>query len=105
VVKSFAKCLAHDGTLERCVPLVPQRHTPLSHALNLSKIQFAFVLHDRFQYSDLEAPGYLPYPVVRPSARSRGHLSSVQYGSLEAPGCLSYLVVQPFVRSRDHLRT
>jgi hypothetical protein len=40
VVKSFAKCLAHDGTLERCVPLVPQRHTLLSHALNLSKIQF-----------------------------------------------------------------
>jgi hypothetical protein len=35
VVKSFAKCLAHDGTLKRCVPLVPQRHTLLSHALNL----------------------------------------------------------------------
>jgi hypothetical protein len=37
-VKSFAKCLAHDGTLERCVPLVPQRHTLLSCALNLPKI-------------------------------------------------------------------
>jgi hypothetical protein len=38
VVKSFAKYLAHDGTLERCVPLVPQRHTLLSHVLNLPKI-------------------------------------------------------------------
>jgi hypothetical protein len=42
VVKSFAKCLAHDGTLERCVPLVPQRHTLFSHVLNLLKIQFVF---------------------------------------------------------------
>jgi hypothetical protein len=38
VVKSFTKCLAYDGTLERCVPLVPQRHALLSRALNLSKI-------------------------------------------------------------------
>jgi hypothetical protein len=37
VVKSFAKCLAHGGTLERCVPLVPQRHNLLSRALNLPK--------------------------------------------------------------------
>jgi hypothetical protein len=37
VVKSFAKCLAHDGTLEMCVPLVPQRHNLLSHDLNLHK--------------------------------------------------------------------
>jgi hypothetical protein len=28
--------------LESCVPLVLQRHTLLSHALNLSKIQFVF---------------------------------------------------------------
>jgi hypothetical protein len=63
VVKSFAICLAHDGTLERCVPLVPQRHTLLSHALNLPKIQVV-VLNDRFQYSDLKAPGCLPHPVV-----------------------------------------
>jgi hypothetical protein len=42
VVKSFAKYLAHDETLERCVPLVPQRHTLLSCALNLPKIQFVF---------------------------------------------------------------
>jgi hypothetical protein len=28
--------------MERCVPLVPQRHTLLSHALNLPKIQFVF---------------------------------------------------------------
>jgi hypothetical protein len=40
VVKSFAKFLAHDGTLKRCVPLVPQRHTLLSRGLNLHKIQF-----------------------------------------------------------------
>jgi hypothetical protein len=38
VVKSFAKCLAHDGTLERCAPLMLQRHTLLSRALNLPKI-------------------------------------------------------------------
>jgi hypothetical protein len=42
VVKSFAKCLALDETLERCVPLVPQRHTLLSRALNLPKNQFVF---------------------------------------------------------------
>jgi hypothetical protein len=38
VVQSFAKCLAHDETLERCVPLVSQRHTLLSHTLNMPKI-------------------------------------------------------------------
>jgi hypothetical protein len=37
-VKSFAKYLAHDGTLERCVPLVPKVHALLSCALNLPKI-------------------------------------------------------------------
>jgi hypothetical protein len=63
VVKSFAKCLAHDETLEMCVPLVLQRHTLLSRALNLPKIQYV-VLNDRFQHSDLEAPGCLLYPVV-----------------------------------------
>jgi hypothetical protein len=76
VVKSFAKCLAHDGTLERCVPLVPQRHTLMSRALNLPKIQFV-VLNDKLQYSYLEALGCLPYPVVRPSTWSRGHLRNV----------------------------
>jgi hypothetical protein len=104
VVKSFTKCLAHDGTLERCVPLVLQRHTLLSRVLNLPKIQFV-VLNDRFQYRDLKAPGCLPYPVVRPSAQSKGHLRNVQYGGLEAPACLPYPVVRPSVRSRDHLRT
>jgi hypothetical protein len=92
VVKSFTKCLAHGGTLERCVSLVPQMHTLLSRALNLSKIQFV-VLNDKFQHSDLEAPGCLSYPVVRPSARSRGHLRNVQYGGLEALGYLPYPVV------------
>jgi hypothetical protein len=28
--------------LERCVSFVPQRHTLLSRALNLAKIQFVF---------------------------------------------------------------
>jgi hypothetical protein len=37
-VKLFDKYLAHDETLEMCVPLVPQRHTLLSHTLNLFKI-------------------------------------------------------------------
>jgi hypothetical protein len=104
VVKSFVKCLAHDRTVERCVPLVPQRHTLLSHVLNLPKIQFV-VLNDRFQYSDLKAPGCFLYPVVRPSAQCRSHLRNVQYGGLEAPGCLPYPVVQPSAWSRDHLRT
>jgi hypothetical protein len=63
VVKSFAKCLAHDVTLERCVSLVPQSHALLSHSLNLPKIQFV-VLNDKFQYSNLEAPGCLAYLIM-----------------------------------------
>jgi hypothetical protein len=86
------------------VPLVPQRHTLLSRALNFSKIQ-SVVLNGRIQYSDLEAPGCLPYPVMRSSARSRGHLRNVQYSGLEAPGCLPYPVMRPSARFRDHLRT
>jgi hypothetical protein len=68
------------------------------------KFSLYYVLNDRFQYSDLEAPVCLPYPVVRPSARFRGHLRNVQYDDLEALGCLSYPVVRPSARSRDHLR-
>jgi hypothetical protein len=41
-VKYFSKCLAHGETLERCMPLVLQRHTVLSRSLNLPKIQFVF---------------------------------------------------------------
>jgi hypothetical protein len=37
VLKSVAKCLAHDGTFERCVPFVLQRHSLLSRVLNLLK--------------------------------------------------------------------
>jgi hypothetical protein len=103
VVKSFAKCLAHDGTLQRCVPIVPQRHTLLSRALNLPKIQFV-LLNDRFQYSNIETPGCLSFTVVQSSARSRGHLRNVQYGGIEALGCLPYPVVPPSAQSRDHLR-
>jgi hypothetical protein len=40
----------------------------------------------------------LSYPVVQPSARSRGHLWNVQYSGLKAPGCLPYPVVRPSVR-------
>jgi hypothetical protein len=105
VVKFFTKCLAHDETLERCVPLVSQRHTLLSCFLNLLKIQLYYVSNDRLQYSDLEALGCLPYPVVWSSAWSRCHLKNAQYGGLEALGCLPYPVVRPSARSRDHLRT
>jgi hypothetical protein len=63
------------------------------------------VLNDRFQYSDLEAPGCLPYPGVQPSVWSRGHLRNVHYGGLEALGCLPYPVMRPSAQSRDHLRT
>jgi hypothetical protein len=38
----FTKSLAHDRSLERCVPLVSQMHTLLSYVLNLHKIQFVF---------------------------------------------------------------
>jgi hypothetical protein len=38
----LCKCLAHDGTLERCVPLVRKVHTLLSRALNLPEIQFVY---------------------------------------------------------------
>jgi hypothetical protein len=86
------------------VHLVPQRHTLLSRALNLPKIQFV-VLNDRFQYSDLEGPGCLSCLVVRSSVRPRGHLRNVQYGGLEAPRCLPYPVMRPSAWSRDHLRT
>jgi hypothetical protein len=68
------------------------------------KFSLYFVLNDIFQYSDLEAPGCLPYPVVQPSVRSKGHLRNVQYGDLKALGCLPYLVMRPSARSRDHLR-
>jgi hypothetical protein len=69
------------------------------------KFSLYSVVNDKFQYSDLEAPRCLPYPVVQPSARSRGHLRNVQYGDLEAPGCLPYLIMWPSAWSRDHLRT
>jgi hypothetical protein len=104
-MKPFAKCLAHDGTLKRCVPLMLKVHTLLSCVKTCLKFNLYIVLHVRFQYSDLEAPECLPYPVVRPSARSRGHLRKVQYGDLEAPGCLPYPVARPSARFRDHLRT
>jgi hypothetical protein len=75
--------------------------------LKLLKFNLYLVLNEKFQYGGLEAPGYLPCPVVRPSTESRDHLrkNNVQSGDLEAPGCLLYLVVRPSARSRDHLRT
>jgi hypothetical protein len=87
------------------VPLMPQRHTHLSCALNLPKIQFVSYAQGEFQYNDLKALGCLPYPVVQPSMRSRGHLRNVLYGGFEALGCLPYQDVRLSTRSRDHLRT
>jgi hypothetical protein len=92
-VKSFAKCLAHDGTLKRCVPLMPKVHTLLSCAYTCLKFSLYLVLYDRLQYSDLKGPGCLSYPVVPPSTWSRDHLRNVQHGDFEAPWCLPYPVV------------
>jgi hypothetical protein len=69
------------------------------------KFSLYYVFNDRFQYSDLEAPGCLPYSVMRLYARYRCHLRNVQYGGLEALGCLLYTIVRSFARSRDHLMT
>jgi hypothetical protein len=41
------------------------------------KFSLYLMLNEKFQYGDLEALGCLPYPVVRPSARSRGHLRKI----------------------------
>jgi hypothetical protein len=46
--------------------------------LKLLKINLYVVLNEKFQYGDLEAPGCLSYPVVRPSARSRDHLRKIK---------------------------
>jgi hypothetical protein len=45
-VKSFAKCLAHDGTLKGCVPLVPKVHTLLSCAETCLKFSLYSVLNE-----------------------------------------------------------
>jgi hypothetical protein len=63
-VGPFAKYLAYDETLKRCVPLVPKVHALLSCALTYLKFSLYLVLNDKFQYSDLKAPGCLPYPVM-----------------------------------------
>jgi hypothetical protein len=41
------------------------------------KFSLYLVLDEKFQYGDLEAPGCLTYPVVRPSAQSRDHLRNI----------------------------
>jgi hypothetical protein len=41
------------------------------------KFSLYLVLNVNFQNSDLEAPGCLPYPVVRPSTWSRDHLRKI----------------------------
>jgi hypothetical protein len=87
------------------VPLVLQRHTLCLVLYTCLKFSFYSVLNDRLQYSDLEALRCLPYPVMRPLTRSRGHLRNVQYSGLKALGCLPYPVVRPSTQSRDHLRT
>jgi hypothetical protein len=45
--------------------------------LKLLKFSFYLMLNKKFQYGDLEAPGYLSYPVVRSSTRSRDHLRKI----------------------------
>jgi hypothetical protein len=81
-----------------------EKCTLLSCAKTFIKFSLYLVLHDTFQYSDLEAPGCLSYPVVRPFRWSRGHLRNVQYGDHEALWCLSYPVMRPSAQSTDHLR-
>jgi hypothetical protein len=46
-------------------------------ALKLLKSSLYVVLNEKFQYGDLEALGCLPYPVMRPSVWSRGHLKKI----------------------------
>jgi hypothetical protein len=46
-------------------------------ALKLLKFSLYLVLNEKFQYGDLEAPRCLPYPVMRPFARSRDHLRKI----------------------------
>jgi hypothetical protein len=45
-VKSFAQYLAHDGTLKRCVHLVPKVHNLLSCAQTCLTFSLYFVLHE-----------------------------------------------------------
>jgi hypothetical protein len=45
--------------------------------LKLLKFSLYLVLNEKFQYDDLEALGCLPYPVMRPSTRSRDHLRKI----------------------------
>jgi hypothetical protein len=45
--------------------------------LKLLKFSLYLVLNKKFHYGDLEAPGCLPYPFVRPSTRSRDHLRKI----------------------------
>jgi hypothetical protein len=45
--------------------------------LKLLKFSLYLVLNEKFQYGDLEALGCLPYPVVRPSTRSRDQLRKI----------------------------
>jgi hypothetical protein len=104
-VKSFVKCLAHDGTLKRCASSAKSARS-CCLVLKLLKFSLYLMLNEKFQYSGLKALGCLPYPVMRPSMWSRDHLrkKNVQYGDLEVPRCLSYPVVRSSVQSRDHLR-
>jgi hypothetical protein len=45
--------------------------------LKLLKFSLYLVLNEKFLYGDLEAPRYLSYLVVRPSAQSRDHLRKI----------------------------
>jgi hypothetical protein len=45
--------------------------------LKLLKFSLYLVLNEKFQYGDLEDPGCLTYPVMRPYAWSRDHLRKI----------------------------
>jgi hypothetical protein len=76
-VKSFVRCLAHDGTLKSCVPLVPKSARSFCLVLKFLKFSLYLVLNENIQCGDLEAPGCLPYPVVLPSMWSKDHLRKI----------------------------
>jgi hypothetical protein len=78
-VKYFVKCLAHDGTLERCVPLVPKVHAQSCLVLKLLKFSLYLILNEKFQYGH----------------KDDLRKNNIQCGDLKAPGCLPYQSCNP----------
>jgi hypothetical protein len=50
--------------------------------LKLLKSSLYLVLNEKFQYGDLKALRYLPYPVMRPAAWSRDHLRKILFNTV-----------------------